>query len=167
MEKHIEKYMELVRKGDDICIRNRNKINDILGTNKHIYTPINGSTVMINDKLKVSGFYLFITMKARKGYMIMINTNIVKNFSKHKKILDKLVNMATNGEKTTWGGKPDENGHIALYYEKFNSENIHKLAYHYILPLISMMKYLDYIDFVVDKKHNTRFYFIITKIKNN
>lgn len=161
----MEKYTELFKKGDNISIKNRNKINDILETNEHTYSPVNESTVMINNKLKVSGFYLFLTMKSKNGYIIVINTNIIKNFSKIKKNLDKVMNMLSGGKEKTWGGKPDENGYITLYYENFNSEKIHKLVYHYILPLISMMKYLDYIDFITDKKHNTRHYFIITKIK--
>ena len=160
----MDKYTELFNKGDDICLKNRTKINDILGTTDHKYTRVNENTIIINNKVKVTGFYLFSSIKYKSDYTIIVNKNGIKNFNKVKKSLDKTVNLMSDGKVTSWG-TPHKDGIFTAEYENINVEDIHKVIYHFILPVIAMMKFLDYINFNITKGKNTLTeYFIITKI---
>ena len=85
-----------------------------------------------------------------------------------KKKLDEIVKLMSNGEKKVWGIQLPENKKdwgISWYKKVMDSKGIHKMIFHFILPLISEMKYKAYLKFDHEEKglYMTD-YFIITKL---
>ena len=51
----------------------------------------------------------------------------------------------SDGKQTSWG-TPQKDGFFTAEFENINVEDMHTVIYHFILPVIAMMKFLDYIN---------------------
>jgi hypothetical protein len=165
------KIIKLFENGSDINFNTFKKIETIgeFKIKKCFFSPKGKNTIILNDIVTVKGFFIFKTIEFKDGYEWIL-LNDFKNFTKVKKNLDLIYNLIINsGNKERWGetsAYPDRNMYSIFIPKESKRDNkkLDEIIYHFILPLISMMKFLGYLNFTTDEKTKTTYYFIITKI---
>ena len=173
MSKNFEKYEKLFEKGDKINFDSFAKIDKILNNVKkedYVYTVLDDNTIEIklasSNKKSVTakGFFLFRVIEFKDKYEVLLDLNFKKSV---KSKLDG-INRLTDGKSKVWGIQHSENKkHWGYSWDKkyMDSEKIHKIVYHFILPLIAEMKYKTYVHFNLEEQgHYMTDYFIVTKL---
>jgi hypothetical protein len=174
MTKSYEKFEKMFKKGDDIYFKTWTEIDKILNNeNKenYIFNVINENTIKITldssnkRSVTVKGFFLFRLVEHKDVYDLFLDLDYKKSV---KTKLDEINKLMSNGEKKVWGFQLPENKKdwaISWYKKVMDSKGIHKMIFHFILPLISEMKYKAYLHFSHEEKglYMTD-YFIITKL---
>jgi hypothetical protein len=136
------------------------------------FTVIDEDTIKItsasNNERSVTakGFFLFRLVEHKDRYDLFLDLDLKKRV---KTKLDEISELITYGYEKVWGIQHPENKKdwgLSWYKKDLDSDGIHKMIFHFILPLIhKVKKYKGYLHFSSKEKglYMTD-YFIITKL---
>ena len=155
------KFSDLFNKGNEIYKKTELEIDNIFKTSgcftKYCSIEVKNRTTLIlyDDKYKVklSGFFLFRISEEKDNIVCVLNEQI-NNYKNIVKNLDEITKLGTNNKILKFGLETINNdGKIPmryLFFDKLQNKNIdidyvHKSIYHFVLPLIVLMKYKGYL----------------------
>jgi hypothetical protein len=136
------------------------------------FTVIDENTIKItsasnNERfVTIKGFFLFKLVEHKDIYDLFLDLDLKKGV---KTKLDEISQLITYGYEKVWGKHNPENKKdwsLSWYKKDLDSDGIHKMIFHFILPLIyTVKKYKGYFHFSSKEKglYMTD-YFIITKL---
>ena len=171
------KFGDLFNKGNEIYKKTELEIDNIFKTSgcftKYCSIEVkNRTTIILYDdkyKVKLSGFFLFRITEEKNDIVCLLNESI-KNYKNIIKNLDEITKIGSNNKITKFGLETINNeGNQPLRYllfDKLQNKNIdidfvHKSVYHFVLPLIVLMKYKGYLK--LNLNDGSFGYFIIEK----